>query len=178
MIRSLSLRRRCAAASRRASAAAELDVPLDFDAWLRLELDRADEERLDDDRLPVLLRAELAEDRLPELPFAPELDLEAPLLACGMSVSLWVWTAGRVHPTCCPQRLSFTTRVGGPAWLHDRDTLRFSRATGQRSRRPLGRARPPPRAQQPGPRSGPDGVAGSLRQARGPARPTRPRRPA
>ena len=87
MIRSLSLRSRCAAASSRGSAALELE-PLDFDVWL-LEADRDD-----DARVPVLFRVELpprdelAEDRRPDVPFALELDLEPPLLACGMCVSL------------------------------------------------------------------------------------------
>jgi hypothetical protein len=88
MIRSFNLRSRCAAASTRASDVLEPE-PLDFEAWL-LEVERAD----DDARVPVLFRVELpprdelAEDRRPDVPFPLELDLEPPLLACGMCVSL------------------------------------------------------------------------------------------
>src|SRR5690242_7996342 len=91
MIRSLSLRRRCAAASSRGSAAAPaaaLEAPVDLAAPRVPALERLDDDRLEDDRPAVLLRAELAEDRLLEPLFAPELErerLEPPLLACGIA---------------------------------------------------------------------------------------------
>jgi hypothetical protein len=105
MIRSLSLRRRCAAASKLASAASEA-VRADRDR-LVLVLPPAFDERarllvlLERDRLLAPLdRGDSVDDDRARREPAPEPDLlEPPLLACGMVPPCDCYWAIALHPT-------------------------------------------------------------------------------